>query len=979
MSLCTYAFYDASFETHNVVTNVMDFGAVGTGLADDTAAVQAAIDYVTANGGGDVEVPAGTYLLKGVELKSNVHMLIDAGAVLNLDGAGTMIYIDGHPDWVENVSIQGVGGRFTVNFSQGVSGTRFIQVKKARNFLLSDFHVNGNVSSYSSVVMGVSGFDEATRAMATQGTMRNASISHSSYGYGLIQSQACDSVLFTNLHANGGVALRMETGWDKMGNLQYGGVFNVVGRNISAENAKTAVMMAPVGLRQGLVDIDGVYATNCAAAVTIAAGGLRKLYNPDIFPGSYAEGSSVRNVTAVFGLTAQYKSLPDDIPAEYVNLFSNVSHDVWGAPWIGPSLSVVNNDNERVSVSNVRAVGFEYVPPITGAGYALVEETFFSTNYASTIAGDFWSATTNLDPGGTNWISGNGSIGQMNMAVAEGENHALKTWGFALEDGEDASISSDFRYDHQSGGDSTASLNEAAFGLLFSTDPDSATGSNRYCLLGNQGSGLGFIDDALSEVAHTNLNVDTAVGGWSDWFQLTWRIEQGAVNYQGTPSLYDQSGALLYTGPTVDLDVTNGTIIWAGYTTGTNSVGGSISGFSGLEQVEVDNFVFETSYINEAPVWLEAPARLYAKVNTAYTNSLRGLVLEPNGKLVKYSKLQGPDWLSVEESGWITGTPGALDMGANELELVAEDYEGLASTNTLIMTVSSLSSGSFSLPPVEDATVRGLNPTDNYGTGRTVGIQDHSSKQRIAYLKFDLSQISGDQMTNAFLRLKVTDPDTSMVQAVWSVSDDSWQEDVITYSNRPPVISCASGAPVPVPDLGWWVELNITDYVQAEWSGDQVLSLAVVASNGFQSAYHSKDDMPGHRPELVVQTILTNAAVNTGWNTFASTYGLSGVKTNHSDSDGLNDWGEYVFGGSPTNSADLGLKPVFDATSSNYVFFLIGDSSIDAYVLTNSGLVGGNWGTNRSVTVTSTNGLLSGYTNTIDTSKDKLFIKLLVE
>lgn len=43
--------------------NVLDFGAVGDGSNDDTAAIQAAIDAVVAGGGGSVYFPTGTYKL----------------------------------------------------------------------------------------------------------------------------------------------------------------------------------------------------------------------------------------------------------------------------------------------------------------------------------------------------------------------------------------------------------------------------------------------------------------------------------------------------------------------------------------------------------------------------------------------------------------------------------------------------------------------------------------------------------------------------------------------------------------------------------------------------------------------------------------------------------------------------------------------------------------------------------------------------
>ena len=54
--------------------SIADFGAVGNGLADDTNAIQSAIDYVSDNGGGVVEFPVGVYLVSGVTVKSDVSL-----------------------------------------------------------------------------------------------------------------------------------------------------------------------------------------------------------------------------------------------------------------------------------------------------------------------------------------------------------------------------------------------------------------------------------------------------------------------------------------------------------------------------------------------------------------------------------------------------------------------------------------------------------------------------------------------------------------------------------------------------------------------------------------------------------------------------------------------------------------------------------------------------------------------------------------
>ncbi len=62
--------------------NVRDFGAVGDGRAIDTAAIQQAIERCSSEGGGTVLVPAGTYLIGPIELKSMVRLFVKSNAVL---------------------------------------------------------------------------------------------------------------------------------------------------------------------------------------------------------------------------------------------------------------------------------------------------------------------------------------------------------------------------------------------------------------------------------------------------------------------------------------------------------------------------------------------------------------------------------------------------------------------------------------------------------------------------------------------------------------------------------------------------------------------------------------------------------------------------------------------------------------------------------------------------------------------------------
>ncbi len=69
------------------VFDVRSFGATGDGKHLDTTAVNAAIEAAAAAGGGRVLFPGGTYLCFSIRLKSNVHLLLSPGAVIEAAGS----------------------------------------------------------------------------------------------------------------------------------------------------------------------------------------------------------------------------------------------------------------------------------------------------------------------------------------------------------------------------------------------------------------------------------------------------------------------------------------------------------------------------------------------------------------------------------------------------------------------------------------------------------------------------------------------------------------------------------------------------------------------------------------------------------------------------------------------------------------------------------------------------------------------------
>ncbi len=62
--------------------NIMDYGAVADGVTNNAKAIQRAVDLCWESGGGRVTVPAGRYMSGSIQLKSNVDLHLEMGAVL---------------------------------------------------------------------------------------------------------------------------------------------------------------------------------------------------------------------------------------------------------------------------------------------------------------------------------------------------------------------------------------------------------------------------------------------------------------------------------------------------------------------------------------------------------------------------------------------------------------------------------------------------------------------------------------------------------------------------------------------------------------------------------------------------------------------------------------------------------------------------------------------------------------------------------
>lgn len=72
------------------VFNIINFGEVPDGQRVNTKEIQASIDSCYRSGGGQVYVPAGTFVTGTIQLRDNVIFYLESGAVILMAGSEVM-------------------------------------------------------------------------------------------------------------------------------------------------------------------------------------------------------------------------------------------------------------------------------------------------------------------------------------------------------------------------------------------------------------------------------------------------------------------------------------------------------------------------------------------------------------------------------------------------------------------------------------------------------------------------------------------------------------------------------------------------------------------------------------------------------------------------------------------------------------------------------------------------------------------------
>ena len=143
---------------------------------------------------------------------------------------------------------------------------------------------------------------------------------------------------------------------------------------------------------------------------------------------------------------------------------------------------------------------------------------------------------------------------------------------------------------------------------------------------------------------------------------------------------------------------TNGLVFVSGDQSLTGLIGSFYAiddGYSIQQEYDGTNTMFSTfetvPAVAPGPVWQDPVTATDAVVAQNYGATLVGKAIDANGDAITFAKLSGPDWLSVDSSGVMTGFPTSDDLGTNTFTVSARDdsddlVQPYETTMTLVVT-----------------------------------------------------------------------------------------------------------------------------------------------------------------------------------------------------------------------------------------------------------------------------------------------------
>ncbi|MBU3012078.1 DNRLRE domain-containing protein [Polaribacter vadi] len=198
------------------------------------------------------------------------------------------------------------------------------------------------------------------------------------------------------------------------------------------------------------------------------------------------------------------------------------------------------------------------------------------------------------------------------------------------------------------------------------------------------------------------------------------------------------------------------------------------------------------------------------------------LPVDANDPSIVWSVADGTGSATINATGLLTGqtlgtitvtataTDGSAVYGQKEITV----QEDAVNTDVTIYTTA-------------DAYVWDRWPTNNYGTVRLIVRDDPSDLNRVSFVKFDISRLSSINNAKFRITLEGSIPSSTRNYEAFLVTNDSWTEDGITWSNAPNS-EVSFGVTT---NNGQIIEWDVTSTVLSQMSDDDVLSIKIVSTD----------------------------------------------------------------------------------------------------------------------------------------------------
>ena len=259
-------------------------------------------------------------------------------------------------------------------------------------------------------------------------------------------------------------------------------------------------------------------------------------------------------------------------------------------------------------------------------------------------------------------------------------------------------------------------------------------------------------------------------------------------------------------------------------------------------------------------------------VTTGTTTSVSVLGSDPSGEasLTYTWSANGPASVAFSTNGTNASKASTATFtatGSYTLTATITDGGGQTATSSVNVDVGTVAS----LPTVADTYVQQGTPTTNSGTGTTMLVKNISggTTTRYAFLKFDLTSITG-QVSSASMTLSgISGNSTADTVAAYAVADTTWTETGLTYGNMPAIGSALSSTvSVSGATLTSYTWSGLAGYINAHRGGLVAIALEMsnTPSSGGADSFNTKE-AASNKPMLNVTytpgpTVATPASAN---------------------------------------------------------------------------------------------------------------------